>query len=363
MLSYFMPVKCYFGHHCLNNLSQHILGKKALIVSGQKSARLCGALADVIAELGKANTPYHVYAEITENPSLISVNKGAGILKAQKCDFIIAIGGGSPIDAAKAIAVVAANNMEATDIYNASLIKKAYPLIAIPTTSGTGTEVTPYSVITDTVNMKKAGFGNLLIYPKVSFMDPHYTLTLPFTQTRDTAVDALSHLLEGIYSNSRNPLVYPYIYAGIQLIIDKLPLALANPDNLDYRTHLMQAAFYGGVVIAQTGTTLQHSIGYPLTSEYNVSHGLANGLVMQDIMDLYYPLLASEIDSLFANLSISREIFYEWLAKLDLNINFCLSDEFIKEKPTEVLKSRNMAKTPGKITSEIIENIYRKCQK
>jgi alcohol dehydrogenase class IV len=142
-----------------------------------------------------------------------------------------------------------------------------------------------------------------------------------------------------------------------------LPIALKEPENMEARTELMRASLYGGLAIAQTSTTLQHSIGYPLTSEYDIPHGLANGIVMKSIMELYYPVVSKPLEDLFSYLGISRKQFYQWLETLQLSIDVHLSQSFIDEKLDEVLASRNMANNPMEIGSAAIRKIFEELSK
>jgi alcohol dehydrogenase len=360
MMTNYMPVKTFFGENCLKKSGNEIakFGKRALLVTGRTSAKKSGVLADLLPLLQEQNIAYTIFDEITENPQLETVHKGARLLRQKDYDLIIGIGGGSPIDAAKAISVIAANKLQGRDFYDSSKIKSAYPLIAIPTTSGTGTEVTPFSVITDAKLDKKAGFGHPLMFAKLAFLDPRYTLSLPTRITRDTAIDALSHLLEGIYSNKRNKINYPYIFKGIKLILQNLKPCLIDPTNLQYRENLMLASMYGGIVIAQTSTTIQHSIGYPLTTKFGLSHGLANGIAMQPVMKMFYPYLNKDIDQLFAYVQITRHEFFGWLEELGMKPQITVNDAFIQAKAQEVIKSRNMALNPLEIDLNGVIELY-----
>ncbi len=355
----FNPCRIFFAREALDRASAYFpgLGKKAFIVTGKSSARRSGALDDVLEALNKLEIGSFIYDKVTENPDLDLVIDGVTSFTVQDCDFIIGIGGGSPIDAAKAMSLTAANKLDKTDIYNTSAFKEAFPVVAIPTTSGTGTEVTPYSVLTDTQTKKKAGFGSELAYPKLSILEPKYTLTMSKTVTLNTGVDALSHLLEGIYSNKRCELLYPIIFEGVKIIYYNLPKVLKNPDDLTARSEMMRASLYGGIAISYTSTTLQHSIGYPLTSCYDIPHGLANGIVMKSVMDLYYPAVSKPLDDLFKYIGITQKQFYEWLETLKMSIDIHLSQNFIDEKIPEVLSSRNMANNPFEISSEDIRSI------
>jgi len=366
---FYIPTKIYFEDNVLSKHQKEfpLYGKRAFIVTGKNSAIKSGVLADLLPILERENISWYIFDEIIENPELSIISKGKTVFLDSKCDFIIAVGGGSAIDGGKAISIISANNLEEYNLYDTNKHVKAYPIIAIPTTSGTGSEVTQYSVITNTKTGKKAGFGTELAFPKVSFLDPKYTLSLSEVITRDTTIDALSHLLEGLYSTKFNEFLLPFIYNGVKLIIKNLKPCLISiesgnqslKDILEYRKALMLASNYGGIVIAHTSTTLQHSIGYPLTTVYGVSHGLANGLVMKIIMDLYEPHISNRIDNLFSYLSIKKSDFFTWLDSLNMKFTYKITDDFINERIEEVMNSRNMALNPCIINKKDIINIYK----
>ena len=356
----YLPTRIFFGANALQNAEAYLirLGTKPLIVTGKSSAKLSGALDELIPVLKKNNADYAIFARVEENPCWDTVKEGAKFLIDSQCDYLIAIGGGSPLDAAKAMALITANNLIEEDNITPDKFSHTLPLVAIPTTAGTGSEVTQYSVLTDTSTGIKAGFGTELAFPTLAICDPRYTLSLNNTITLHTAIDALSHLLEGIFSNKRQPLLYPLIQAGIDAIMKNLEIALNSPSNLQTRANLMQAALYGGITIAQTGTTLQHSLGYPLTTHFGISHGLSNGMVLKQVMELYYPNIKEELDNLFSALNITKENFEHWLDKFSLRAELELSDEFIEDHKAEVLASRNMLNTPINMSEEDIRKIY-----
>ncbi|MDD2229863.1 MAG: iron-containing alcohol dehydrogenase [Candidatus Cloacimonetes bacterium] len=359
---FYCPVHIIFGENAMQKGESYIpaLGKKALIVSGKTSAKLSGALDDLTNSLKRLGIGYCLFEEITENPILQDVMKGSEIMQKQGCDFVIGIGGGSPIDAAKAISLAAANKLNEDELYFTDQFLSAYPIVAIPTTSGTGTEATQYSVLTDPKTKKKAGFGHNRAFPQLSMLDPRYTTSLPERVTLHTALDALSHLLEGLYSNQRSPMMYPLIFSGIEMIIKHLPIALKDGQNLASRTELMKASLYGGMVIAQSSTTLQHSIGYPLTSEYGVPHGLANAIVMEEIMKLYQPAVKDELNQLFAAINIRKNQFLYWLKSLPFKRQVPISDEFIERAIPQIMASRNMALNPINVSAADIGRILQK---
>ncbi len=359
---FYCPVKIISASEAMQKAKAELspLGGKALIVTGKTSAKLSGAYDDCLSVLNELGVKSVLYHGIGENPSLESIMLGKMLFHENNCNFVIGIGGGSPIDAAKAISLAAANNLDAQQLYQTDLFAKAYPIVAIPTTSGTGSEVTQYSVLTDVQHKKKAGFGHPLAFPKLAILDARYTQSMTEKVTLHTGLDALSHLLEGIYSNQRTPLVSPLIYKGIANIMEYLRVVLNEPDNLMAREKLMQASLYGGMVIAQGSTTLQHSIGYPLTTEYGIPHGLANALVMEAIMELYYPAICSELESLFSALNTTRRGFLDWLSALPFSKTLELTDAFIVNAIPQIMASRNMALNPIKVSEYQVRLILEK---
>ncbi|MDD4309553.1 MAG: iron-containing alcohol dehydrogenase [Candidatus Cloacimonetes bacterium] len=355
---FFCPTRIVFGNNAVQRAAGFIpaLGNKALIVTGKKSAQLCGALSDITNMLSSLGIAYATFAEVKENPELQCIMQGKDMLLDTASDFVIGIGGGSPIDAAKAISLAAANSLNISQLYQTELFRDAYPIIAVPTTAGTGTEATQYSVLSDPGTNKKAGFGHPKAFPTLSILDPRYTYSLPQSVTLHTALDALSHLLEGIYSNQRSQVVKPFIHKGISNIIKHLPLVLQQPDNPSSRNELMLASLYGGMVIAQGSTTLQHSIGYPLTATFGVPHGLANALVMQEIMLLYLPAVKAELEELFDAIHLSMDEFFMWLHKLPYNSTIEYDDKFIEASIPQIMNSRNMALNPVTVTEA---DVYR----
>ncbi|MGC9512095.1 MAG: iron-containing alcohol dehydrogenase [Fidelibacterota bacterium] len=361
-MSSFMPVRLFWGCNCLKESTYPFnqLGRKALIVTGRHSADISGALKDIQTVLKNSGISYVHFNQVTENPPVQTVQDAADLCMEENCDFIVGIGGGSPVDAAKAVAVTVFNKMKARDVYDVRRIQGALPLVAVPLTSGTGTEATPFSVLTNEENGKKAGFGHDSMFPRVSFCDPAYTRTVPPIVTRDTGLDALSHLLEGVFSAKRNETLYPLIRQGVLDIMQWLEHAMEDGNDLEARSRLMMASLWGGMVIAQTGTTLQHAIGYPLTVRYGVSHGRANGLVLAAIYRLYFPAVKNALHQIFGSDALSLgDRLDDWLASFKLAESLSISREDIPDMAREVMGARNMANNPLSVNQSDIEDLYR----
>lgn len=362
-MSFYMPVRYFFGKEIIKNNSDRFLKYESniLIITG-KSSHKNGSLEDIKDVLTKNNKTFFVFDEIEHNPPTVLLDKIKNGFEKKEIRTIIGIGGGSPIDIAKAVSLMLANSIAGSDIYKPELIKKNIPIIAIPTTSGTGTEVTPFTVINDSSRGIKAGITSDLIFPHMAFLDPSYTLSMPWTVTRDTAIDALSHLLEGLFSKNRERTIYPLIYEGCRDIIDNLLFLKEEPDNYYYRCKIMRASLYGGIAIAQTGTTLQHSIGYPLTYNAGITHGYANGMVFPYIIELYGEKVREEILKVIKCAGLNNlNDFYEWLEKTGIEFKCSeLCEREIEQFAKTAFSARNMANNPKEVNLEEVAGIYRK---
>lgn len=362
---YYLPTRIFMGNQALSEAQDHIarLGQKTLIVCGRNSAQQSGALDALVPILKRNQQSYELFSEVSQNPDLHTIMAGKKMLLHSGCDFVTGIGGGSPLDAAKAIAMAAANDLHEEQLYDVSLMRQRFPILAIPTTHGTGSEVTQYSVLSDPKRKKKAGFGTDLAFPDIAILDPLYTLSLSPSITINTSIDALSHLLEGIYSTKRQAWLYPLIAKGISLIMENLSLVLNEPHNVSARSDLQLASMYGGIVIAHSSTTLQHSIGYPITSEFEVPHGLANGMFMRQIMDFNLSAISEEVKHILALAGTTQEEFYAWLLRFPLQVKVPISDAMIEAKIPEIMAARNTLISPVQPTWDELRLLLKSVQK
>jgi 1,3-propanediol dehydrogenase/alcohol dehydrogenase len=222
-----------------------------------------------------------VFDKVPENPDTNCCEGGATRCREAGCDVVIAIGGGSPMDAAKAIAGLALNDSPCGQYYGVDLFTNGVlPIITVPTTAGSGSEVTPYAVIVDAESQSKKTIKGKDLFPKANLLDPELTVPLPRDVTINTGLDALSQCIEGIVSKTATPVGDALAVDGIETILWALPQAANQPDDLTARGAMLRAAMQSGCVIAQAGTTLVHGMGYPYTLEYGIAHGLANGLLL-----------------------------------------------------------------------------------
>lgn len=318
-LRFFMPTQIIMGEDCIINNAQILneLGRKAIIVTGKNSAKINGSLIDVVSALTSNGQEYVIFDEVMANPTIDCVYQGAEVAKGASADFVIAIGGGSPMDAAKAIALLSCQEIPRNNLFTGQYEEKVLPMAFIPTTAGTGSEVTQYAILTNDELKTKTSLATPILFPKVAFLDSKYTLSLSKTTTINTAIDALSHSMEGYLSNRANGISDSLALEGIQ-IIAKLFEKLKTFDlSKEDRDALLYASTLGGMVIAHTGTTAVHAMGYSLTYFKDIDHGRANGLLIGEFLKLVQKVKAERIDAMMDKMGfVSLQEFINQLEEL-----------------------------------------------
>lgn len=305
---FLMPTKAYFGANCIAQNSHELtaFGQKALIVTGGRSARESGALSDICNVLKELNMEYSIFDKVENNPSTDTVKAGGAEAKKAGADFIIGIGGGSPLDAAKAVAVLAVNDMEPIELFTNIFTNKPLPVIAIPTTAGTGSEVTPYSILTRNDLKTKISFGNAHTFPVIAFLDPRYTQSQPLEVTVNTAVDAFTHCLEGYLAKRRTPVSDILAQEAFSLFGGCLESLKSGNISYEDRENLLYMSMLGGMVISHTGSTIIHGAGYNLTYFKGTPHGKANGYLITEYLRFNYDFASDRIDRVLKLLQLEN---------------------------------------------------------
>lgn len=287
-LEYRMPTEFVMEENCVDKNADRFAGygKKALIVTGASSAKKTGALGDVLAALEKNGQDYALFDRAEPNPLIESVYAGVAFAKGEGVNFVIAIGGGSPMDTAKAIAVVAAQDgdIPRERLFTGPYKKPPLSMVFIPTTAGTGSEVTPYAVLTDHSVQNKATLVTVDSFPDLALLDGKYLVGMPHHIMVNTVVDAMSHSMEGMLSAKANPFTDLLAVESIRLISQCFPALKGNNLSGEQRERLLYASTLGGMVITRTGTTIVHGMGYPMTYHRDIDHGRANGLLLPAFM-------------------------------------------------------------------------------
>lgn len=295
--NYYIPTKILFGKGQLSNLhKQELPGKKALIVTtAGTSVKKYGYLNNLEEQLKKAGVEYVLFDKILPNPIKLHVMEGAQIAKANGCDFVIGLGGGSSIDAAKSIAVMATNEGDYWDYVGGGSGKAKpvpnlpLPIVAITTTAGTGTEADPWTVITNEASNEKIGFGNDKTFPVLSVVDPELMMTVPAHLTAFQGFDALFHSTEGYINKFVNEISDMYALKSIELIGKYLATAVNEGLNEEAREKVALANTISGMVESTSGCTSAHSLEHALSAFHpELPHGA--GLIM--ISEAYYTFFA-----------------------------------------------------------------------
>ncbi len=287
-MRFFMPTELLDGENCVGKYSEKFsaLGKKALIVTGKKSARENGSFEDVTTALDKQGIVWTEFAEVEENPSVETVMKGRDAAIQSEADFIVGIGGGSPLDAAKAIALMAAHpDAGADSLYGGDLDSEALPMAAVPTTCGTGSEATGVAVLTRH-ELRTKGSIPYRIFPKVAFIDGKYLVDAPMSLVLSTAVDALAHIIESYFMFKADDYSRMAALHGLKVWTRSKPVLLGERYiNAQDRKNLMCASTLAGMAIAQTGTSIPHALSYPLTYDLGIPHGKAVGYFLGGFLE------------------------------------------------------------------------------
>lgn len=364
-LNSFMPVKLVTGAGCVGASAKEIakLGKVCLIVTGKTSAKASGALQDVTDTLARNGQSWQLFDEIGQNPKLTDCMTAAEQAIAAGADFILGIGGGSALDAAKCIAVLAANpGLTQAQLYAFDWANAPLKIVAVGTTAGTGSEVTKVSVIT-TPDGRKKSFHHEAIFPVLSLGDPTYTMSLPPLVTRATMVDVLAHCAESFFSRAANHISRCYAVEGIRLLLPVFRMmAEKGCDDLDYATReaLYCASIYGGLAINVTGTCFPHTMGYLLTETFGIPHGTACAVFQKDFFEYnkeVVPALAAEY---LERIGCSEGEYFSLLEKLTPPCEITMEEALISESHSRWINNGSLAKCQGDFSASTADDILRR---
>lgn len=283
-----MPKSVLYGRNSLEKLGEQSkkLGKRAFIVSDTIMEKL-GYVESCIKQLNAKGITVSTYNKVNAEPTNIHVLEALSICKEGKCDFIIGIGGGSCIDVAKAIAVLYTNGAEIEDYVqkDVEIEKDPLPLIAIPTTSGTGSEVTSVVVITNKKTDVKMMIKHPNFTPQVAIIDPILTRSLPPYITAATGVDALCHAIEAYFSKFSQPLTDVLALSAIESIMKYLRIAYEDGDNMEAREAMMIASLQAGIAFSNASVTLVHGMSRPVGALFHVPHGISNAILLPTVLE------------------------------------------------------------------------------
>jgi len=263
--------------------------QKGLIVT-DKTIRSSGIVPQIEQALSQSGIAYSIYDGVATEPVIEFVEEGLEMYREEGCDFVLAVGGGSSIDTAKAIAVMTTNEGSISDYKGiGNIVEKGAPLVAVPTTAGTGSEVTVYTIITDAATDVKMLIGSPFVMPDMAIVDPLLTVSSPPGVTAATGIDALVHAIEAYVSVKAQPMSDIFALSAIELISGNLRQAWANGEDMDAREKTMLGALEAGIAFSNSSVALVHGMSRPIGAYFHLAHGVSNAVLLVAVMEFSLP--------------------------------------------------------------------------
>jgi alcohol dehydrogenase class IV len=282
------PTKIIFGSNSVKQLGTLVagLGGSRVFLVADPGLKKAGIVEQITAILSENKIPFTLYDKVTPEPGLKLADQGVTLAKKNKTDCVVGVGGGSALDIAKAVSILLTNGGKAEDYLGLGKIKlPGVPKIMIPTTAGTGAEVTFTAVFINEKTNSKGGMNGDPLYPDAAILDPALTMSLPPAITASTGIDAFTHALEAFVSTQAHVISDMYALEALDLISRNLGPAYANGANLEARSAMLMGSLLGGKALATAGVGLVHAMAYPLGGMFNTAHGLANAVLLPYVVE------------------------------------------------------------------------------
>jgi alcohol dehydrogenase len=376
--SYHIPTQIEFGNGAIARLPEFVkaLGGSRGLVVGDPGVQRVGLIDRVQAILTGASIFNAVYADVESDPATRSVDEGTVHGKANGCDLVVGIGGGSALDTAKAIGLMLVNDGNIKDYVGIGKVPRAgAPVIAVPTTAGTGSELTIWSVLSDKVAKAKISVGSALNCPAIALLDPELTLSLPPQITAATGMDALTHALESYVNTATQPISEAMSDQAMTLIARSLSKAVADGSDVEARGDMLLASTIAAMAFNSTRLGLVHAFAMPLGAKFGIPHGLVNAIMLPEVMrfnHLANPRKFARIAEIFgektAGLSVEEAAALSVSAieklKLDVGItaklsNFGVTEARFDEIVDEAMLSGNVPVNPRQPTNDDMKALLR----
>ncbi len=288
------------------------LGSKALVCVGGSSARKNGSLDRLLHSLEAAGLSSAVFEGIPSDPDVAAVEKGYALCRQSGCDLVVGMGGGSVLDTAKAVGLLAVNGGSVTDYETSRPPKPMLPMLAVPTTAGTASEVTKMAVITDPAQKKKMLLNCEEILPSVALLDVELTYSLPAKIAAATGMDALTHAMEAYLSDRASPLTDLYAIKAVGMIAKNIHGATYNPKNKAAKREMLLGQMFAGLAFSNTMTCLVHSMSRPLGVYYGIPHGEANAVLLATVMEYNLPACVARMAEMAQAMGLSCSEGGDW---------------------------------------------------
>jgi alcohol dehydrogenase len=348
-----LPTKIEYGVGVSRKLSDTLSDLKAarVLIVSDKGIGQCGLLDAIRDQLAAAGLDHKIFDRVEANPKDYNVRQGAQIAADFKAECLVAVGGGSPIDCAKAIAVVATHGGSARDYEKSGMLtKKTIPLVAIPTTAGSGSEVTFSAVITDSREKFKFCIKDTKNAPRVALVDPEMTMTMPPELTAATGMDALTHAIEAFSCKVSNPLSDATALYGVELITKHLKTAVFDGHNLEARSGMLMGSVLAAIAFSHSDVASVHCIAEALGGKYDTPHGVCNAVMLPAIMEYNisycrekYARIATAMGLVYDSVESGAQKAVEAVEKLAADVNLPDFNSFgVPEKDFEELAQNSV---------------------
>lgn len=377
---FFAPGKVISGSHALESAAETIggMGKKALVVTDAMMEKL-GNLDRLTCMLSESGVSYAVYADINGEPDDRMVERGVRLYQEEKCDFLVGLGGGSPIDSMKAIAMITEYGGKPADYMGKTIIRRLPPMAAIPTTAGTGSEATQFTIIADRSSQVKMLLKGPSLMPDVAVIDPRFTITAPPKITAATGVDALTHAIEAYTSRKAQPLSDTFALSACRRIFGSLKNAWEHGEDVESRIQMSLASLEAGMAFNNSSVTVVHGMSRPVGALYHVPHGISNAMLLNVCLEY----IADGAEDRFADIAVNCGFAEEGdrrdkaaaallkeTAQLLKDIQIPTLEEYginredfwknIPKMARDAYASGSPSNTRKEITAEVMEELYRR---
>jgi alcohol dehydrogenase class IV len=306
------PKKCIFGIGTFAQLGKEAkeFGRRAVLVTGRGSTKRAGIVDRAIELLSSEGIEPILFDGVEGEPSTDVVDMACDLIRERGCDLVIGVGGGSPIDVAKAAAAVAAHDGRTSDFLlgRKAIVKEGYPFIAVPTTAGTGAEVTRNSVLIEKGMRVKRSLRDPRMMAKVAIVDPELTVSMPPSVTASSGMDALTHAIEAYVSKASNPISDALAIRAIPLISSYLPRAYEDGSDLHAREMVMLGSFMTGLAFANASLGAVHGLAHPIGAQFGVPHGIACAILLPHVMRYNIPAVPGKYADIARAMGVDEDI-------------------------------------------------------
>ena len=317
-----------FGAGCSQQCASALAARKARSVFLVTAPPLLDMAAPLIGEIRHGGCEVTVWSEARQEPTIRDFDAALAVARGAKADAVIGLGGGSAMDVAKLVSAFLDSTQSVYDAFGVGkLVSRNTYLMCLPTTSGTGSEVSPIAILLDEADDLKKGVVSPHLVPDAAYVDPLFTVTMPPSVTAATGIDAFTHCVEAYANRFAHPIVDNYAIEGIRLISHNLVRAIENGKDIEARTAVSLGSLYGGMCLGPVNTAAVHALSYPLGGEFHVAHGVANAVLLPHVLEFNLPAAPKRYAEVAIALGVAPGATYEETARRGLERVRALSSQ------------------------------------